>query len=529
MSKNEITFKVIEYKPIIPDINDYYYQITCNDTKFKDYIYCSKDNKIKDITNLKKSLKYVIKFMKKGRIYGVGNLIINQELFAKKIKQKNYNNIYLFITENNYKKIFPKVDLSKLSKFQTGITLSIEIDIKYDIKDKEINQKKLKLMRRNFSYQERGNYDYSIKSSNNLTTSTTNINTFNNVNNCYDNDNNTENNININLLSSDKYIATTPPCLLSPNDINCPLSESDLNNNKRKKFIKKFNISFKNNTKKKNKLIENKKYNIFDFRNKINQKSSRNNNNRFLYNKKKLNILITQESSSSKNSNTITQSSIINSVFIEKIEDIDNSNVSNMITLNNNDTIQNIINNKSAYNKDNDNDSFDLYLREIENKKSKLLYEQDRRNKKLFVQEEKYNKLISSVNCYENRNNDIKLVINKLKEKNDLLKYKEEILLERNREIIPIISKIKESKEIESNIINSILSNYKNNSNNKAKSTLENNIEKYDKNLMTKMLKNVIQSNNNADLYLKDEYKAKLKYICDKYNIFGSIIEDVDE
>jgi hypothetical protein len=43
------------------------------------------------------------------------------------------------------------VDLSKLSKFQTGITLSIEIDIKYDIKDKEINQKKLKLMRRNFS------------------------------------------------------------------------------------------------------------------------------------------------------------------------------------------------------------------------------------------------------------------------------------------------------------------------------------------------------------------------------------------
>ena len=115
MSKNEITFKVIEYKPIIPDINDYYYQITCNDTKFKDYIYCSKDNKIKDITNLKKNLKYVIKFMKKGRIYGVGNLIINQELFAKKIKQKNYNNIYLFITENNYKKIFPKVDLSKLS------------------------------------------------------------------------------------------------------------------------------------------------------------------------------------------------------------------------------------------------------------------------------------------------------------------------------------------------------------------------------------------------------------------------------
>ncbi len=46
---------------------------------------------------------------------------------------------------------------------------------------------------------------------------------------------------------------------------------------------------------------------------------------------------------------------------------------------------------------------------------------------------------------------------------------------------------------------------------------------------MVKMLKNVIQSNHNVDLYLKDEYKKKLKIICDKYNIFGSIIEDVDE
>ena len=46
---------------------------------------------------------------------------------------------------------------------------------------------------------------------------------------------------------------------------------------------------------------------------------------------------------------------------------------------------------------------------------------------------------------------------------------------------------------------------------------------------MIKMLKNVIQSNHNVDLYLKDENKKKLKNICDKYNIFGSIIEDVEE
>ena len=46
---------------------------------------------------------------------------------------------------------------------------------------------------------------------------------------------------------------------------------------------------------------------------------------------------------------------------------------------------------------------------------------------------------------------------------------------------------------------------------------------------MVKMLKNVIQGNYNVDLYLKDEYKKILKNICDKYNIFGSIIEDAEE
>ena len=46
---------------------------------------------------------------------------------------------------------------------------------------------------------------------------------------------------------------------------------------------------------------------------------------------------------------------------------------------------------------------------------------------------------------------------------------------------------------------------------------------------MIKMLKNVIQSNYNMDLFLKDENKKRLKNIFDKYNIFGSIIEDVEE
>lgn len=544
MSKYQISFKLLEFKPIIPDLTDYSFQLLSYDTKFKDYLLLTTNSKISDSTNLKKNLKYIIKLMKKGKILGVGNFTISQELIAKKIKQKKFNNINLFITGNNYKKIFPNSDLSKLSKYQTGITVSIEINIKYNIKDKDINLKKWKLMRRNFSYQEKANNkDASIKSSNNFTTSTTNINTFNNLNNLNDNDtynviiNNTENNMNV--LSLDKDMISTPPYILSSPNVRSPLSDSSINK-KTKRISRKGlinNISFKNNTKKvKNRINENKKnyYNVFDLRNKIYQRSSRNNNNnKFLYNKKKLNILITQESSSSKNTNTLTPSSIINSALIENNEDINSKNSSKIITLNNNnnnDTIQNIINNKSAYNKDNENDnvSFDFYLKEIEIKKGKLLSENANKNKILFNQDEKYNKLLSSLNEYNNKIKDAKIIINKLHEKNDLLKYKEEIILQRNKELITIISKVKQAQAIENNIINLILKNYKDCNQNK-KNLVESSIEKYDKNLMVKMLKNVIQNNNNVDLYLDDENKKKLKMICDKYNIFGSIIEDVDE
>ena len=527
MSKYQISFKILEYKPIIPDINNYYYQIICYETKFKDYIYCSKNNIIIDTTNLKKNLKYIIKLMKKGKILAVGNLIINNEIITKKIKQKKYKNINLFITENNYKKIFPKNDLSKINKYEKNITLSIEVNIKYNLKLKEINDKKLKLIRRNFSYQDRGNNnDYSKKSLNNLTTSTTNINTFNNINNCYDNDN-MENNIN--YFSSEKYIITTPPCIISPTNISSPLSDTNTKNKRKRKIESGLisNISFKNNTIEfKNKLCDNLKYNykVFDLKNRIRQKSSRNNTNKFLYNKRKINILITQESSSSKKTNTITQSSIINSVLIDKYDNIITENKT--IRNNNSETIQNIINNKNTYNKD--NDSFELYMKEIENKKNIILNTQDKRNKKLFCQDEKYNKLFSTLYDYENKIKNTKKEINKIKEENELLKYKEEIIINTNKELIPIISKIKESKQMENNIINTIMQNYKDNNKNK-KNTIENSIEKYDKNLMIKMLKNLIQSNHNVDIYLKDEYKQKLKLICDKYNIFGSIIEDIEE
>jgi hypothetical protein len=472
--------------------------------------------------------------MKKGKLLGVGNLMISQEVFTKKIKRKKYNNISIFMTDDNYKKIFPKVDLTKLNinKSKIGISLSIEINIKYNVKEKDPNIKKFKLIRRNFSFQGRAKYknDYSVKSSNNyLTTSTTNINTFNYLNG----ENLTENNIN--YFSSDKNIINTPAYLLSPPNIASPLSEPNINT-KAKKILKKriySHISFKND-KHKNKDKNNLNYNIFDFRSKEYHKSSRNNNNKFLTNKKKLNILITQESSSSKNSNTLSQTSIIDSILIEKNFNSNNNNseiINSIPNINSSDTIQNIPNTlyKNEYNKDNDTDfdNSEYYLKIIEKKKNKILEEQSKRNKKLFIQEEIQNKLISAMNSYENKIKTNNIIVNRLKEKNDLLNYKEEIICNMNKEIIPIISKVKESQEIEASIFNLFLK--KNINNTKAKNSLESNIEKYDKNLMIKILKNVIQGQHNIDVFLNDENKKKLNYICDKYNIFGAIIEEIDE
>ena len=521
MSNNKLSIKIIENKPIISDINDYYYQIINNDTKFKDYIYCSKNNKITDSINIAKNIRYTIKLMKKGKILGVGNLMINQDLFLQKINQKEFNNVNIFINESNYKKIFPKTDLTKINKYQKYISLSILINIKYSDKQKESNTKKCKLIKRNFSFQDRGKIktDYSIKNSNILTSSTTYLNTFNNINNICDNENNIENTYN--AFSSEKYILTTPSYILSPPNVFSPLSESDTNN-KNKKIIRKgsSNLSFKTNNKYK---YNNLKLNIFDLKNNNNKKSSRNNKNyKNLYNKKKLNIIIDQDSSSSNSPNTLTQSSIINSILIEKNIVNNNKTKINFINKNNFDTIKNIdcktINNNDKYDKN--------YLKEIENKNKNIFIQQEKNNKTLFKQEEIINKIISIIEDYENKIISKKKEINELIEKNYLLKNKEEINIDVNKEIIPIISKVKESKGIEENIFNIILKNYTDNHINKDISV---NTEKYDRNLMIKMLKNVIQSNNNVDLYLDEESKLMLKKICDKYNIFGSIIEAVEE
>lgn len=553
MSKKQITFKIIENKPIIPNNNNYIYEIHSYDTQFKDYIYFNQNNQITDTTNLKKSIKYIIKLLKKGKIFGVGNFIISQELLAKKIKQKKYNNINLFITENNYKKIFPNVNSTNANKIRPWIVISLEINIKYDITEKEFNKgvkkdkmqnyKKMKLMKRNLSYQEKAKLknEYSVKSSNNyLTTSTSNINTYNNLNNCYDSDNFNESNVN--YLSSEKYSVTSPSHPISSNDVNCPFSEPNVRNKKKKVFTKSLisSISFKNNNNKNKhfKIFSNNiKDNILYLRNKIKHTSSR--NKKSFFNKKKLNVMVTQETSSSNKSNSITQSSIINSVLIEKDNktwennlDIDynkkNMNIIidvNNINNNNTDEYININTNENKYN--DDNDDIDYYLLEIANKKDRIIKEQEKINRKLFIQDQKYKRVIRSINNYENKIKDCNFIIERIKEKNDKLKFKDDYVFNKNKEIIPILSKVKESKEMENDIFNLILKNReKNDSVLKKNNFIEKAIEKYNNNLMVKMIKNVIQNNHNVDIFLNKEQKSKLKNICDKYYIFSPIIEE---
>ena len=535
MSKKQLIFKIIESNPTIPNINDYIFIIIGTDTKFKEYIDFSKNNEIIDKTNLNKSLKYIIKLTKKNKVLGVGNLIMNQDIFTKKIKRKIYNNINLFITEIDYKKIFPKANINKIRE---GIILSLEVNIKYDNNEKELkekpkissSQKKIKLIKRNFSFQKN---EYSVKSTNNyLTTSTSHINTHNNKNNCYDSENNITDN-NLNCFSSDKIKSIAPAFVLSPHKYKAPFSEPNLKKKIKKKIKKGIisSISFKYNNRKNKKLkifSNSLKYNINELKNKMKLTSSR--NKKFLFNKNKLNEIMTQESSSSKTSNTLSNSSVINSILIDNnnYNIINNNNEIKNKNLNinvNNDTF--IYNNFNKYNRD--NDEIDNLLIELENKKNKILKAQEKINNIFFNQEETFNSLKNTLNNYEYKNQNNKFIINKFKEKNELLKFKKKVICNNNKEIIPLISKIKESKEIENNIINLILKNKGNNEVLKNNNIIENNIQKYNKNLMIKVIKNIIQNNQNIDIYLNEENKNKLKYICNKYNIFGTIIEENEE
>ena len=532
MSKKEIIMRIIENNPRIENNCEYVYQIICYETRFKDYIYFNKNNSIKDITNIKKPLKYYIKLMKKGKILGVGNIIIGNDIFVKKIKKKIYNNINIFITENNYRKIFRESDDNKK---RMGIKIGMEVNINYkeiieNEKEKNRNKKKIKLIKRNLSFQ---NNEYSMKSSSNnyLTTYSSNVNTLNNLKNLYEWDNYNESNIN--YFSSNNI---TPSYIINPSSYS-PFTEPNQKNKKMKMIKNKIisSISFKNN-KNKNKNIKifsnNINYDIFDLKDNIKLSSSR--NKKFLFNKNKINIIMSKDTSSSKTSNSITQSSIIDSTLLEN----DNYKINNNIEINNkiknyngnvilNDETYIINNNNNKYNID--NDDIDNYIINIEKKKNKVIKEIEKENRKLFNQEMIYKKINGVVNNYGIKIDNYKYIINKLTDKIEIFKSQDDTN-NVNKDIINIITKVKESKEIENNIINIIIKNGKNKEESKSLNTIENNIKKYNKNLMIKIMKNVIQNNdNNPEKYLSKENNEKLKEICKKYNIFGSIIEENED
>jgi hypothetical protein len=526
MLKKQIKFKIIEHRPTIPNINDYRYQIICNDTNFKDYLYCNQNNEIIDTTNLNKSLKYIIKLMKNDKILGLGSLIINNDLFMKKIRRKIYNNINIFITNNNYPILFPQANGNIIKQ---GLFLSLEVFINY-IKEKKEKykerstdkqsspgEKKYKFIKRNISFK---NNEYSVKSlNNNLTTSASNINTYNNINNCYDTDNLSESNLNIH--SSEKINNINISNALSPVNITSNLSETDIKSPK-KKTTKKGAISSKNIKKKQFKFFTNKTKNkktIF-LTKQINKSSSRTSN--FIFTKKAINFEMTQDSSWSKTSNSITPSSIIDSALIEKDINLDKINEIG----NRNKYLYSRINNNKIF-KDNDDIKFNLL--QLDNRKNKIFKKFTENNKQMFYLQEKEKKLINIMNNYYTKIINYKFIINHMKSKIGLKKDKEAILYNQNKNIIPIISKVQESKKIENNIINLIIKTNENTKENKYNTLVDNNIKKNNKNLMIKALKNIIQTNQDIYSCLNDEMKNKLKYICNKYHIFDSIIEEKEE
>ena len=173
MSKIEISFNIINYKPNYFNFNDYYFEFVCDETKFKDIIEYSKKNIITNKTEIKTNLKYFIKVFYKKELIGLTNFIIPQKYLFKKKKSFNINinNLKLTMSEFHLKKLFPN------NNNNNNNNLGISIDIKISFK---FIQKKI-----NFSYKKISNYKNNNKKNflynyNNIYNNTSNYNNFNN-------------------------------------------------------------------------------------------------------------------------------------------------------------------------------------------------------------------------------------------------------------------------------------------------------------------------------------------------------------
>ena len=143
MSITEIKFSIKEYKPIIFNFSDCCFQIYSQDTKFEKCIFYHQNNYVTDKTELKSDIKYFVKAMIEGEIFGIASFIIPRKIFYKKIKVFNINNLELTLSESILNKYF-ETPILKNPEFKLSISLQMNLNYivkKVDFKKKIIKKK----------------------------------------------------------------------------------------------------------------------------------------------------------------------------------------------------------------------------------------------------------------------------------------------------------------------------------------------------------------------------------------------------
>ena len=171
MSKIEISFNIINYKPNYFNFNEYYFEFVCDETNFKDIIEYSKKNIITNKTEIKSNLKYFIKVFYKKELIGLTNFLIPQKYLFKNKKSFsiNINNLKLTMSEFHLKKLFPN------NNNDNNLGISIDIKISFKFIQKKINFSHKKIS--NYKINKTKNFLYNY---NNIYNNTSNYNNFNN-------------------------------------------------------------------------------------------------------------------------------------------------------------------------------------------------------------------------------------------------------------------------------------------------------------------------------------------------------------
>ena len=141
MSISEIKFTIKEYNPLTFNFTNCYFQIYSDDTKFEKCIYYPQNNSVMDKTELKNNLKYFVKAMTEGEIFGIASFIIPRKIFDKKLKLYNFNNIELTLSEAILNKYF---QIPIIQKPEFKISISLQININYVLKKLNFEKKIIK-------------------------------------------------------------------------------------------------------------------------------------------------------------------------------------------------------------------------------------------------------------------------------------------------------------------------------------------------------------------------------------------------